>query len=339
MLRRTKILKSGKVWIAYYYNGRDDNGDRQEIPLGTDLNEAKRKWAELECKEPPPDTRMMKTIFDRYEAQIIPKKGINTQSENLGALKQLRIAFNDAPIDAITPYVIAQYRDRRTAKVRANREISLLSHIYNHAREWGYTTKENPTTGVKKNKEIPRDYYADPEVWEAVYAVACEELRDAMDINYLTGQRPADVLKMTEHDVKPESLHVKQNKSNKILRILLESNGEKSLLSEKLTEIRGRSRKVKSMHLIATPKGRHLTKKMLRDRFVKARKTAADIAEIAGDTLLAPRIRAFQFRDIRPKAASEIDDLTDASRLLGHTKEEITKIVYRRVGEKVKPTK
>lgn len=28
-----------------------------------------------------------------------------------------------------TPQIIAQYRDSRTAKVRANREISLLSHI------------------------------------------------------------------------------------------------------------------------------------------------------------------------------------------------------------------
>ena len=35
------------------------------------------------------------------------------------------------------------------------------------------------------------------------------------------------------------------------------------------------------------------------------------------DTTLAESVRQFQFRDIRPKAASEIDDLGDASRLLG----------------------
>lgn len=47
----------------------------------------------------------------------------------------------------------------------------------------------------------------------------------------------------------------------------------------------------------------------------------------------------FQFRDIRPKAASEIADLGDASRLLGHTDKRITETVYRRVGEIVKPTR
>ncbi len=57
------------------------------------------------------------------------------------------------------------------------------------------------------------------------------------------------------------------------------------------------------------------------------------------DSQLASNIRQFQFRDIRPKAASEIDDLGQASRLLGHTDKRITETVYRRVGEIVKPTR
>lgn len=48
MLRRERTLKSGKVWESFYYNGRNAEGQRVEIPLGSDLNEAKRKWAELE---------------------------------------------------------------------------------------------------------------------------------------------------------------------------------------------------------------------------------------------------------------------------------------------------
>lgn len=51
------------------------------------------------------------------------------------------------------------------------------------------------------------------------------------------------------------------------------------------------------------------------------------------------RVRQFQFRDIRPKAASEIGDVMAASKLLGHTEQEITKKVYIRVGETVKPTR
>jgi hypothetical protein len=78
--------------------------------------------------------------------------------------------------------------------VRANHEIALLSHVFNMAREWGYTAKENPCRGVKKLKEHPRDFYADDVVWNVVYSEACQELKDAMDVAYLTGQRPADVL-------------------------------------------------------------------------------------------------------------------------------------------------
>jgi len=56
------------------------------------------------------------------------------------------------------------------------------------------------------------------------------------------------------------------------------------------------------------------------------------------DDALAERIRRFQFRDIRPKAASELP-VEHASRLLGHSEKEITERVYRRIGEVVKPTK
>jgi len=38
-------------------------------------------------------------------------------------------------------------------------------------------------------------------------------------------------------------------------------------------------------------------------------------------------------------ARSEIEDIGHASRLLGHSKEEMTKKVYRHVGEIVNPTK
>lgn len=243
------------------------------------------------------------------------------------------------PIDAITPQHIALYRDKRTAKVRANREVTLFSHIFNMAREWGYTAKENPCAGVRKNKEVPRDFYADEEIWDAVYAVAVEELKDAMDIAYLTGQRPGDVRKMKVTDLKSDALMVKQGKTGKFLKIVLDENGVLNGLGTLLERLKARDRKVKSVYIVATPDGQPLTKGMMRLRFDDARAKAAAKAEEAENVELAARIRKFQFRDIRPKAASEIKSLEDASKLLGHTKTQITKTVYRRTGEVVKPAK
>lgn len=320
-------MKSGKVWVGYYYNGSDG-----EIALGTDLNEAKRKWAELECTTPPAETGLMKIIFDRYEKEVLPGKAPRTQKDNLAELKQLRAVFNNAPVDAITPQHIAQYRDRRTAKVRANRELALLSHAFNMAREWGYTAKENPCRGVRKNRETPRDFYADKEVWDAVYEFAVQELRDAMDITYLTGQRNADALKMKWSNIHNGEIEVKQGKTGKYLRITL----AESELGLKIEEIRSRSNKVRSMNIIATPNGVALTIGTLGHRFELARKLAAE--KHAG-TRLGEKIKKFQFRDIRPKAASEINDMEDARKLLGHSTQKLTKDVYRRIGEVVKPTK
>ncbi len=335
MLRRTRVLKNGAAWEAYYYNGRNELGKRIEIPLGSDLNEAKKKWAELERHEAPVDTNLMRFIFDRYERDIIPAKAPRTQKDNLSYLTWLRKVFDSAPIDSISPQFIAQYRDKRgqIAPVRANREISLFSHVWNLAREWGYTAKENPVKGVRKNKETPRDFYADDQVWSAVYSQASEELRDAMDLNYLTGQRPADVLKMRLSDIKDGALEVTQNKTKKKLRILIEDE-----LASTLDRIKSRNRKVSSLFLIATQSGTALNQSTLRIRFDNARNIAEKRALELGDTNLALKIRAFQFRDIRPKAASEIS-LEHASKLLGHTDQEITSKVYRRVGEVVKPTK
>lgn len=334
-------MKSGKVWQSFYYSGIGDDGRRKEIPLGPDLNEAKRKWAELECRRIPPNAKLMRLIFDRYERQVIPTKAQRTQVENLRQLAVLRRIFNGAPINSITPQIIAQYRDQRgqDAPVAANRELALFSHVFNMAREWGYTEKENPVRGVRKNKERGRDYYADGEVWNAVYREARPELQDAMDLSYLTGQRPADVMKMRFSDIRDGALVVKQNKTGHGLRILLvNEEGGRTQLGQLIERIRLRPRQVVSIFLVAGLDGRAISPRRRIAIFNDAREKAAALAEAEGKASLAQRIRAFQFRDIRPKAASETD-LAHASKLLGHTEQEITKRVYRRAGDTVMPTK
>ncbi|MCK3840575.1 MULTISPECIES: tyrosine-type recombinase/integrase [Pseudomonas] len=340
MIRRCHKRKSGKIWISYYYNGRDAEGKRKEIPLGPDLDQARVEWARLERRAPPKPRHLLGSLFDRYVKEIIPTKAPRTQSDNMKELKQLRKAFEQAPIDSITPQVIAQYRDARTAKVRANREIALLSHMFTIAREWGLTSNANPCFGVRRNKETPRDYYAGDIVWNAVYAAAVPELKDAMDLAYLTGQRPADVLKVATTDLSAGFLMVKQGKTAKKLRLRLEDEGVQSELSAFINDLQERRalNSIKTSTLITNTSGLRMSQQMLRNRWDEAREKAALEASADGDYALAVLIRQFQFKDIRPKAASEIE-LTHASRLLGHSTEEITKKVYRRVGEIVKPTR
>ncbi|MBH3460229.1 site-specific integrase [Pseudomonas putida] len=335
MYRRKRQKANGKVWEALYY--RDKSG--KDIFLGSDLVKAKLMWAELEAKSVPKELTTMKGIFDEYLLKIIPGKAARTQKDNIYELKQLRTVFDSAPIDAITPAMIAQYRDSRSAKTRANREIALLSHVFNTAREWGLTTRDNPCLGVRKNKEKPRDFYANEAVWQAVYEEAPQELKDAMDLAYLTGQRPSDVLSMRKDDMDGIYLQVSQGKTGKRLRIVLEVDGAKNSLGLLLERIMRRTSEHLSPFFIINEHGKRMSWPMLRNRWADAREAARVKAEVEKKPDLANRIAQFQFRDIRPKAASEINDLGEASVLLGHSKEGITERVYRRVGAIAKPSK
>lgn len=207
------------------------------------------------------------------------------------------------------------------------------------AREWGLTAKENPCQGVRKNKETPRDYYANDAVWDAVYKKAVPELKDAMDLAYLTGQRPADVLVMRRDDIEGGFLVVQQNKTHKKLRIMLSVDGVDNSLGKLIKQMAARNQEHSSSYLIVSERGKRMSAPMLRNRWDEARALARSTALEDGDSLLASRIAQFQFRDIRPKAASEIKDIEDASLLLGHTKGDITERVYRRVGAIAKPSK
>ena len=59
-------------------------------------------------------------------------------------------------------------------------------------------------------------FFAPQAVWDA----ADWPTRDAMDLAYLTGQRPADVLKMRLPDIRDGFLWLTQGKTRKKLRML-----------------------------------------------------------------------------------------------------------------------
>lgn len=141
---------------------------------------------------------------------------------------------------------------------------------------------------------------------------------------------------VSRRDIVDDALIVKQGKTGKKLRIELtdKATGMRTELGQLIDRIKARP--VSSVKLLCTVAGKALTRPMLRTRFEDARTAAAAEADAAD---LSTRIRRMWFTDNRPKAASDIEDIKDASKLLGHSEEEITRKVYRRVGERAKPTR
>ena len=107
--------------------------------------------------------------------------------------------------------------------------------------------------------------YARPS--QAVYEEAPEELRDAMDLAYLTGQRPSDVLSMREDDMEGIYLLVSQGKTGKRLRIILEANGTKNSLGALLDRIMRRTSQHLSPFFIVNEHGKRMSWPMLRNRW------------------------------------------------------------------------
>ena len=306
---------------TYYHVSTDS--PRKWTKLGQDLSIAKRLWAEIEGEQPDPNNCTFRGIAARYRKEVFPTKAFQTQKDNEKELAKLEAVFGALPIDAIKPYHIKRYLDERgkTAKVRANRERALFSHVFNFARQYGYTDAPNPCSGIKGHKETGRDRYVEHDEFLAVWEKAHYTVQDAMDLAYLTGQRPADLLKINRSDIRGGELYLVQNKTGKSLRIGI--IGELQELIERIL-----SREHRAMGgdaLLQDGNGQRLSYGALRTRFDKAREAAGV---------------SFQFRDIRAKTATDTDNLAHAQRLLGHKTRAMTEHYTRnRKGEKVDPLK
>lgn len=107
-----------------------------------------------------------------------------------------------------------------------------------------------------------------------------------------------------------------------------------------ITRIKARKAKIEGVRclaLICNEAGEPLRKSAMRYRFDKARDAAASATQ---NEAQAERLRSIQFRDLRAKAASDMEALDKAQKPSGHTKRDMTEhYVRKRRGEKVSPVK
>jgi integrase len=175
--------------------------------------------------------------------------------------------------------------------------------------------------------------YITDEIFDLAHKNASLPLQDALDLAYLTGQRPSDALSMTEHDIVDGNLIVTQIKTKKPLRITITGK-----LAELIDRIHARkeTHKVVTGALLVNLQGKRLTKDVLRNHFDEARKAAAKERPEMADS-----IKEFWFYDLRAKAADDTSDDRDdqaASNLLGHENVSTTRRHYLRRGKIVAPT-
>lgn len=318
-----KLKPVGRSW--YYDHGIVD-GKRKITALGPDYQQALIKWAELSGQSLN-HGRTLDDAIRRYRIEVLPGKAPATQDQYARCLTKLSAVLGAMALDKITAYVAEEYFDRRSlkgGKHAAARDIAVLSAVFNYARRWGFTNAANPRRGKHLPTAKRRAYVTDDQ-FRAIYDHGDETLRDAMDLAYLTGQRPSDVLKIARTDIRDGFIEVRPAKTAKSsgARIRIQIAGE---LESVLKRILERPRAITSMRLFQQPNGNAVTLQMIQRRWVRAREAAG-----------IPPSEA-QFRDLRAKAATDLNDLAHAQTLLAHTTRNTTEGYVRgRVGEKVKP--
>jgi len=320
-----KARKRPSGTYFYYFNGT------KELPLGKDYVAAIAKWADLEGGSSTATVITFRFAAEEYfKSEAFKAKSPRTQKDYLRDVKKLYEYFDDPPaaLSKIESSHIALYRDWRKS-THSTQELGCFSAIWAEAKEKGYTNRENPATGVRRNRGKGRDVYVDDDLFKKVYDKADVPTRDAMDLAWLAGQRPGDSLRFKETDIKEGALWVRQGKTG--TRVRVEITGKLAEVIERIMARKRTTTGVRSLALVVNEKGQALSVSALDNRFEDARRAAG------------VDLNAFQFRDLRAKAGTEKEEqgtILDAQHLLGHASANTTRgYVRNRKGKLVKPTR
>jgi hypothetical protein len=317
----TKRGRGGAVWTSYWFDMRGTGSP--DIPLGTDYAKALEQWDELYNRK----KRIAGTLeeaFLAWERDELPTRQKETARGYAKSLKIIRPVFGPSRWDQISLKVLKDYLKKRTAKTQANREVALLSVIWNWARTEDLTPLPFPAHGMEKsrwkNKEHAREREISEEQFDAIYAHADDLLRTALDIATATALRVRDVLALRLSDVRGGRLVVSASKTRKRAEFDITAS-----VVAAIVERRKANRTAEHLFLLAHGR-KPVSEGMLNRRFAKARALAA---------VEHPECASLVLRDMRKRAAQLAGSVEEASKLLQHSSLAVTRKHYTG-GEKLK---
>lgn len=268
------------------------------IPLGKDLVQSKRKWADMECLGVGSTVREL--VWSYFDAKVnVPNAKAATVKQYRAFANAIETEWGKLAADHLTRVHIARYRDRPDiGKIWANGVISLLRVAYRWA---GESNDElgNPAQGVAFNPVGDgRERYLTDAEFSAIRAAGPRWMKTAMDVAYLTGLRPGDVLSL-RWDMLGERMATRAEKTGVRLAFELPP-----ALLEVLAE--ARQRPILGLYIVANDKGRRISLRRWQDAF----RTTCKTLGIADATP----------RDIRAKAGTDAEAAgLNYQALLGHS--------------------
>lgn len=305
---------------AYYFRGRD----RKRIRLGAALGESLAAWAAL-VQPDPGEIRTLHDAFERYKVEVVPRKAPKTQKGYLYMLPKLDLVWGRMAVSAVKPRHGYQLLDEGAdTPTQTLKYFNLLSGVLTSCVKWG-VIDANPFHEVDKTGYVPpaRERCPSDAEFAAVYSIASDRMRIAMDLALLTGLRKIGILRLELGDVLEEGLRSKRpGKTTKPL--IFEWTPELRSVVAFAQSLEPRVRRA----LLCTEKGTFYTE----DGFQANWGRLMDKALERG--LIGAR---FHFHDIRAKSATDEPDALAAARRLGHASPTTTQKIYIRRPQVAKP--
>lgn len=301
------------------------------MPLAKEYGAALIKYAEL-VGAPPTVTTVKDAMWHYIETRSSGRDkladttldGYRRSAANIGAV------FGHLALPDLTAADVFRYLTDK-GNVQANRDRSLLSAAYSHARRIGAFPKgaEDPTKGLEyRNPENPRNRYVTDTELDAIIAKASPKLGCIARFIELTGMRQGDALKVRMADLDDDGFTYWNSKSKKWQGLQWSDE-----LTATVEDAKRLWRRFGREWLFESrPKGKHAARGIgpytpsgLRALWRVAR-TKAGLPDV-------------RLHDLRGKAGSDSGSDAEAQELLGHTDAKVTRRHYRRKVKRVKPVR
>lgn len=331
------VYKHGAFYYVVPASVRDRWDGKAWFLLGHTLAEAHRAWADR--VEVVAKVTTINQLLDRYELEHLPKKSAKTQTVNRSFIAKLRPVFGHMSIHDLEPQHVYLYFDKRSSKTAAKREIEILRHAFTKAVSWGLL-KSNPLKGevVLEGQQPRTRYVEDWEIDEVLSMIPHRKkgstamVQAYLRLKLLTGLRQRDLLLLKVGDCKADGIHVTPSKTKRSTgkRIIYEWTPELRRAYESALSVRP----TLSPYVFCDTQGRCMVNEETGEARPFNHMWQNFIARALKETKITER---FTEHDLRAKVGSDAESLERAQQLLAHSDSAMTRKVYRRKPERIKP--
>lgn len=210
-------IRNAKTKSFYWHGTRNQKYQRKAIAATNRISveEARAIVLEMNGKlargenpiQKPQIVLTLQALFEKYQLEYVqinatrPRQRPKTIKENQGMFRRYlskkwgNVAINDITRDQIVE--LHQRIGENNGEYAANRLITLLKSLFSRAVEWELT-QNNPCSNIRKFKEQSRDRVLQPNekaaFWKALHEEKNVDFRDFLLLAIYTGQRKSNIL-------------------------------------------------------------------------------------------------------------------------------------------------